>query len=138
MPTLPALDRSLLVRTAFSDDATWQKLADEAQRENQDGFRAYVEPINDPSFDGAGWETIKEAIPASPSGAAVLFVADGVALSSPDYPILVVDLVGGRAPFRSIPSELWGIDNNLNIANMDWQDFADRVDEDGVFRGLGE
>jgi uncharacterized protein DUF6924 len=25
--------------------------------------------------------------------------------------------------------ELWGIDNNLNIANMDWAEFADAVDE---------
>jgi hypothetical protein len=28
--------------------------------------------------------------------------------------------------------------NNLNIANMDWQEFAAAVDEDGVFRGLDD
>jgi hypothetical protein len=138
MPTLPALDRSLLVRTDFSDDLAWELLADEAQRENQDGFRAYVEPISDPSFDGAGWDVVKAAIPGNDNGAAVLFVADAVALASPDRPILVVDLVSSRTPFRSLPSELWGIDNNLNIANMDWEEFADRVGNDGVFRGLDQ
>jgi hypothetical protein len=29
-----------------------------------------------------------------------------------------------KVGFRCIPPELWGIDNNLNIANMDWDDFA--------------
>jgi hypothetical protein len=33
------------------------------------------------------------------------------------------------------PSELWAVENNLKIANMDWQEFAAAVDEDGVFRG---
>jgi hypothetical protein len=34
------------------------------------------------------------------------------------------------------PPELWGVENNLNIANMDWEDFAGRVDESGVSRGF--
>ncbi len=99
MPTLPKLDRSLLVRTDFSDDAAWELLANEAQRENHDGFRAYVEPVNDPSFDGASWEAVKAAIPTNDNGAAVLFVADAIALASPDHPILVVDLMASRMPF---------------------------------------
>ena len=56
--------------------------------------------------------------------------------SSPDHPILVVDMsdtflsvaefpeIAGRTPFRCIPTELWSVDNNLNIANMGWEDFA--------------
>jgi hypothetical protein len=138
MPALPMLDCTLLVRTDFSDDLAWELLADEAQRENQDGFRAYVEPINDPSFDGAGWEAVKAAVPTNDNGAAVLFIADAVALASPDRAILVVDLIASRTPFRSLPSELWAIDNNLNITNMDWEEFADRVDDNGVFRGLDQ
>lgn len=39
-------------------------------------------------------------------------------------------------PFRSIPAELWGIENKLNIANMGWEDFAGAVDTSGVFRGF--
>jgi hypothetical protein len=138
MPTLPMLDGSLLVRTDFSNDAEWQQLTDDVQRENEDGFRAYVEPVNDPAFDGASWEAVKAAVPANENGAAVLFIADVRTMSSPDRPIVVVDLVddGGKTPFRSIPSELWSIDNNLNIANMDWEEFAGAADEDGVFRGF--
>lgn len=33
--------------------------------------------------------------------------------------------------------ELWSVDN-LNIANMDWEKFADQTDAAGVFRGLSE
>lgn len=59
-------------------------------------------------------------------------------MTNPDHPILFVDLTGGngRLPFRCIPAELWGIDNNLNIANMDWEGFASAADRDGVFRGF--
>lgn len=139
MPTLPRSygSGSLLVRTDFTSDTAWQQVSDEAQRENEDGFQAGLDAINDPEFDHASWESVKAACPDDP-GAAVLFIADSTTLTSPDHPILVVDLLENRAPFRCIPSELWGVENNLNIANMDWEDFANADDEDGVFRGFGE
>lgn len=40
-----------------------------------------------------------------------------------------------RRPGRP-PRELWSVDNNLNIANMDWEEFADNTDGDGIFRGF--
>jgi hypothetical protein len=150
VPILPQRNCSLLVRTDFTSDDSWQQVADEATRQNEDGFRAYAEPVSDPAFAAAGWETVKAAVPANSHGASVLFIADSLALSSTDHPILVVDLtdtflsvaefpeIAGRTPFRCIPSELWSVDNNLNIANMDWEDFAGAADEDGVFRGFGQ
>lgn len=121
-----------------------------ATRENEDGFRAYAEPVSDPAFDDASWEAVKAAVPANSHGASVLFIADSVSLGSPDHPVLVVDLsdtflpvaefpeVAGRTPFRCIPSELWSVDNNLNIANMNWEDFVAAAGDDGVFRGFGQ
>jgi hypothetical protein len=35
-----------------------------------------------------------------------------------------------------LPSQIQAIENNLSIANMDFEDFADSVDADGVFRGF--
>jgi hypothetical protein len=140
MPTLPRTDSSLLVRTDFASDDAWQHLSDEAQRENEDGFRAYIETVSDPAFDAARWEAIRAAVPVTDNGASVLFIADDVTLGSPEHPILVVSIGGrsGEPPFRTLPSELWAIENNLNIANMDWQEFAGAVDEDGVFRGFDD
>ena len=149
MPILPERSCSLLVRTDFTSDEAWQQVADKATRENEDGFRAYAEPVSDPAFDSASWKTVKAAVPASSDGASVLFIADSISLSSPDHRILVVDLsdtflsvaefpeIAGRTPFRCVLSELWSVDNNLNIANMDWEEFAEAAGEDGVFRGFG-
>ena len=66
-----------------------------------------------------------------------IFVVDRLAISSPGFPVLVLDLFemsGGE--FRTIPSKIQGIENNLLIANMDFEEFADAVDERGVFRGF--
>lgn len=137
MPELPRLNCSVLVRTDFTSDDAWREVCDQALRETEAGFRAYLEPVSDPAFDGVTWEAVKAAVPANDHSASVLFIADSSALTSPDHPVLVVDLLDdGRRPFRCIPPELWGVDNNLNLANMDWADFADAVDESGVFRGF--
>ena len=137
MPELPRLNCSLLVRTDFTSDDAWREVRDQALRENKEGFRAYLEPVSDPAFDGVTCEAVTAAVPANDHGASVLFIADSTALTSPDHPVPVLDLLDdGRRPFRCIPPELWGVENNLNIANMDWVDFADAVDEGGVFRGF--
>lgn len=135
---LPRLNSSLLVRTDFTSEDAWQEVSDEAQRENEDGFRAYLEPVSDPAFDSFTWEAVKAAVPANDRGVLVLFIADAITLTLSDHPVLVVDLPddNGKPPFRSIPSELWSVENNLNIANMDWEEFASAVDESGVYRGF--
>jgi hypothetical protein len=139
---VPELSGSELVRTDFTDSTAWEQASSEAQQENADGFRAYIEPVSDPAFDGLSWEAVKAAVPADDDEGAVLFIADAAALASPEHPILVVDLLQDRPPFRCIGSQLWGVENNLSIANMDWEEFAeefaDAVDDDGVFRSFPE
>ena len=127
------------MRTDFTSDEAWDHLREEALRENEDGFRAYAEPVSDRAFEHATWAAVRAAVPAHKEGASVLFIVDATTLTSPDHPILVVDLLDkGLAPFWCVPSELWSVDNNLNLANLDWADFADEVDGDGVFRGFRE
>ena len=137
MLMLPRSHCSLLVRTDFTSDDAWQAVCDEALREYEDGFRAYLEPVSDPAFDGAPWEAVRAAVSPDDHGASVLFIADSTTLASLDHPVLAVELLDdGRRPFRCIPPEVWAVENNLNIANMAWEDFADAVDEDGVYRGV--
>jgi hypothetical protein len=150
MPTLPDFG-TLLVRTDFTDDDAWNLVRDEATREyGPDGFRAYVEPVSDPQWADATWEAVKAAAPVDDNGPSVLFIADSITFASPEHPIVVVDLddkilsvaefpeIAGRTPFRCIPSELWSVENNLNVSNMDWEEFAAEVGDDGVFRGFEE
>jgi hypothetical protein len=136
MPTLPKHNSSLLVRVDFSDDAAWAKLLDHVERENKHGFRPYVELIDDAEFSGAEWFAVKAAVPENDDGVALLFVADLVTLSTKDHPVLVIDLFSDSAPFRCETDSLWGVENNLNIGNMGWEEFAEHLGDDGVYRGL--
>jgi hypothetical protein len=52
-------------------------------------------------------------------------------------PLLVVDLYVERGrQFRAVAAQIAPIDNNLSIANMDFEEFAELVDDLGVFRGI--
>jgi hypothetical protein len=46
------------------------------------------------------------------------------------------DEFAAMRPFRCVPSQLWSVENNLNLANVDWHDFASHVDGAGVFQGF--
>jgi hypothetical protein len=138
MASLPSSDNSLLVRTDFEDDAAWLELRAEVEEPGSEGFAANVEAVSDPVWAGATWRRLRDAVMAEPPHAEVLFVADTAALGA-DYPIQVVDLSGdNRAPFRCLASQLWGVDANLNLADMDWEEFTDACDPEGVFRGFDE
>jgi hypothetical protein len=99
-------------------------------------FRAYVECVSDPAFDGFQPEQVIAAAALGPYRGYV-FVVDPTTLTHPEHPVLVVDLSSepGRT-FRVIPSEIWGVENNLSLANMDFEEFADAADSDGIFRGF--
>jgi hypothetical protein len=140
MSSLPLSNAALLVRTDFADDHAWEALCAEAEAMSDEGFRANLKPVSDPSFSTSTWEEVKAAVPHNNHGSVIVLVADTTTLTSPDHPVLVVDLMDFQGqhlePFRCIPSELWGVENNLNIANMDWDDFAGAADEHRIFRGF--
>jgi hypothetical protein len=136
-PKLPEYDYSLVIRTDFSDDAAWEQLCraiQEPQTEHQ--FRASVECINDKACSGLAPVMVASVLPPG-SQRPFVFLVDSQTISQPDYPVLVVDLLDepGRT-FRVAPAEAWGVENNLRLANMNFADFADSVDSDGVFRGF--
>ena len=127
-------DDTPVLRTDFADDSAWAALCS-SMREPTGDFRAYVTSVSDPAYADA---TVEKLVPlASAAGHRFLVIADRVTMNDPERPLLVVDLVTepGRT-FRVTPSALWGVENNLSIANMDFRDFADAVDADGVFRGF--
>lgn len=99
-------------------------------------FRANLAFVDDRRYDGLTIERLPQFVPES-SGPTFIFLVDRETLTRTDHPILVVDLFDQRGrSFRVIPSEMWSVENNLSLANMDWEDFAGNVDADGVFRGF--
>ena len=134
---IPSSENALLIRTDFSNQDAWNKVKTTVS-EPDDPFIFNMEVVDDHANSGATAEQLMQALPKDyPHG--FVAVADSVAISQPDYPVLVVDLVEERGrEFRAIAAQLASIDNNLSIANMGFEEFADSVDETGVFRGFPE
>jgi len=121
-----------LIRTDFSDDAAWEGLLKAANTPSPDGFLANLNVINERRFDGA--EQIEKFALATVD--AVLFVADQMTITHADRPILCIDAFAPDRLFRVVPSELWSVENNLSLANMDFEEFANAAGPDGIFRGF--
>ena len=134
MKPLPRSDMALVIRTDFSDDAAWHAVV-AAIRQPVEGFFAYVEFVDDPAFKDL---TVEQLVALGDDlSMSYAIVADTVTLSGAEHTLLVVSLLEepGRV-FRAIPSAIQSIENNLSITNMDFWEFADNVDADGVFRGF--
>ncbi|ONM48537.1 hypothetical protein B0T44_18590 [Nocardia donostiensis] len=135
---------SLFIRTYFADDAAWAETVDAALRpwDLGGGTLAYagITPIDDPCFEALTVEKLESLLPAPPPY--YLFLVDKQTIIDPEHPILVVDTSRGNADvmgfqtFRVVPSEMPAVENNLSLANLDFEDFSTSVDADGVFRGF--
>jgi hypothetical protein len=104
-------------------------------RDEGQEFFAYVEFIDNADFRDLTVEELIECVPDHYSHT-FLFVVDKTATRAPEFHILVADLDDERGrTFRAIPSQIQTIQNNLSICNTGFSEFADDVEEDGVFRG---
>ncbi|MGW0505071.1 DUF6924 domain-containing protein [Micromonospora sp. NPDC003241] len=142
-------DASLVIRTDFSRSQEWEEIQVAiAEPQTEEEFTAFVAFVDDRAFENITPPQLVEMVPAD-SDHVVAFLVDAETLTHPDRPILVVNLDDdvddveeqGEGPqrcatFRVVPSEMWSVQNNLTIANMDWEEFADNVDGDGIFRGF--
>ncbi|MFI7024180.1 DUF6924 domain-containing protein [Micromonospora sp. NPDC049900] len=146
-------DASLVIRTDFSRSQEWEEIQVAiTEPQTAEGFTAFVTFVDDRAYENITPLELVEMVPAD-SDHVVAFLVDAETLTHPDRPILVVNLDEddeededededqGEGPqrgatFRVVPSEMWSVQNNLTIANMDWEEFADNVDGDGIFRGF--
>ena len=149
MKELPPTADVLLLRTDFSDQGVWEAVcaavkalipSDDllASLLGHEGFRAEVECVSDPAYASVSPDQIVQ-LAAEAYSHGFIFLVDEETVTSPERPILVLSLdeEPGRT-FRAPPDQIQGIENNLSLANMDFFEFADNVDEDGVFRGFGD
>jgi hypothetical protein len=137
MEPFPDPENAPILRTDFSNQAAWEEIRAEIQKPvGKLQFRANVELIDDPEYAGLTSSQLLGLLPADYSHTFII-VADRTTISHPEHPLLVIDLFDKPArEFRAIPKKIQGIENNLSIANMDFEDFADAVHADGVFRGF--
>jgi hypothetical protein len=140
LPTAPDLGL-LLVRTDYSDDRAWRAAlaAATAVYDDSDDFErmgALLRPVESPALSNLTPEQLVAL--AREDYLSLIAVADAQTMR--DQTVMFVDfnvLIGqvGRT-FRSIPSEVEPIVANLSLANMDFAEFADKTDPDGIFRGF--
>lgn len=138
--TEPADMFTLLLRTDYSDDDAWRAALAAATEPHDvgdfDRMGASVYPVESPELDGL---TPRDLVELPRDGyLSCLAVAD--AQSMKDLTILLADLNPhneqvGRT-FRVVPEQIEPILVNLSIANMNFFEFADSADPDGVFRGF--
>jgi hypothetical protein len=139
LPKAPDLGL-LLVRTDYSDDAAWQAAfsAAIAVFDANDFGRvgALLQPVESPELE----HLTPQDLTCHPREDYLGELAVADLRTMQDQTVLFVDLNEfnrqvGRT-FRSVPREVEPIVANLSISNMDFFEFADRADADGVFRGF--
>jgi len=129
----------LVVRTDFKNQKAWAQICEAIRapvRDGDDSFYANVEFANDIRYQDFSVQRLLAIVPYDYDHS-FLMIVDSTSVISPDFAVLVVSLRENRgSSFRAIPSQIQGIENNLSIANMDFHEFAESVDQDGVFRGF--
>jgi hypothetical protein len=131
---IPHTDNTPLVRTYFGDAPDWQTLLHAVQTPNADGFQAYVSIIDDPAFAECDSAQLSQSADAA-NRHALIIIADVQAIQEAEHPLFCIDTATGKS-IRVIAAELWGIENNLAIGNMDFGDFVTAAGADGIFRGF--
>jgi hypothetical protein len=133
---LPHTEDTPVLRTDFAAPDAWDAVRVAVEAPKEHGFRAYVTFVDDPAYRGLTPKQVVE-LEDEDFAHAIVVLADAAALASPEMPLLVVDLVDEPGQtLRVVAQELYSIENNLSIANMDFSEFADAAAPDGVFRGF--
>ncbi|MEU8669027.1 hypothetical protein OG333_15195 [Streptomyces anulatus] len=146
----------LVIRTDYTDDAAWREVI--AELERVAGGREWESPVH--LVDDLRWDgvTSDEALVAAARDEelSVVFLADGVTMRSPLRPLLALDLgadddqdldpvyyqelIDSPPPreVRVVPDAVHLVHGNLQLANVDFPEFAEEAaaDPDGVVRDL--
>jgi hypothetical protein len=138
MKTIPETENALVLRTDFSDQKAWEQIC--AIIRKPSGlfrFRAYVDFLADEQYSGISKAQVLKLLPQNYHHSFIMIV-DQITISHAEHPLLIVDLFdeGMGNEFRALPTQIHSIENNLSIANMDFEEFAGSVDGNGIFRGF--
>ncbi|MFE7069270.1 DUF6924 domain-containing protein [Streptomyces sp. NPDC057620] len=151
---------AVIIRTDFTDEAAWRETTAELERSSHyDGDPAdSYDVVDAPELDGAHTDAILAAISAHEElwdQLSVVFVADSTTMRADHHALLAVTTMTredfdddedyeatiefGRE-FRTVPSGAHSIHANLELANMDFEEFSSSAYEDseGVFRSFAE
>ena len=92
-----------------------------------------VECISDPTCDGLSPDDVCSLVPDT-DAYLFAFIVDARSVVEPHHLVGTADTT---LQFRVVPEQAWAVENNLRLANIDFDEFDSAVDPDGVFRGFG-
>ena len=134
----------LLLRTDYSEDATWAGLVHRL-REPQwmaDGTELWfrLEPMEASFLDGLKAEQVRDH-PELVSRSSRIYLADTMTMTHAEHPLLVISLSSDISKYpdetcRVVPGAVGEVDVNLDLANIDLSDLPGTTGDDGIFRGL--
>lgn len=132
---IPKTKNVPLLRTDFSNEKEWKNII-KLINQRYNGFKANIEIVEDKKFENFEIKDFLALVPIDYNNR-FIFLVDNQSLNNNDLTIVCLDLTSKPAKyFRVIPGELWSVENNLSIANMDFEEFYDNTDSKGVFRGF--
>lgn len=147
---------ALIIRTDFTDEAAWREMTAELDRSSDGDPAESYDVVDARELDGADTAAILAAISAHEElwdQLSVVFVADSTTMRADHHALLAVTtmtredfddeeyyeaMVEGGREFRTVPSGVHEIQVNLELANMDFDDFSSSAhkDSEGVFRSF--
>jgi len=119
---------TVIVRTDFAHPQGWDAALAAVQSRTPEGDVTTEAVVDHERWDGA---TVPDLVAVDPG--AIFLVLDERTLTSPGHPVLATN---GTEELRVVASEVGNVAANLEIANMDWFEFAQAADAEGVFRGF--
>ncbi|MFE6710643.1 DUF6924 domain-containing protein [Streptomyces sp. NPDC057695] len=134
---------ALVIRTDFSDDASWTAVVGELRRPwgPDSEFPARVQMVDAPAWSGATADEVLAAV-GEDEYLSVVFVADRHAMQSPTRALLALstvwedegdldpvyyqDLIESPEPreFRATPTAVHAVHANVSLGNMGFAEFA--------------
>jgi len=135
MAPLSKTENVVLLRTDFTNQEVWEMIC-AIVREPVGDFVACIDFVDDIEYAGFAPEDLPKVI-SEGYVHPILILLDNISIWDPEHSLVVVDLSTDFGhTFRAVPAQIQSIENNLSIANMDFYEFADAVDDDGIFRGF--
>ena len=125
----------LVVRTDFSDNGKWESIKATILTPIEPGYTAHVEFMEiKNSGDRNASEIARNISPFyQPS---FIFVADKKTFESGETTLLIASLsADSQAEFRLLPSLVAEVEANLSIANVSFEEFAETLDKNVIYRG---
>ncbi|WP_329139467.1 hypothetical protein OG552_33520 [Streptomyces sp. NBC_01476] len=134
---LPPSDGTPGIRVDYTDQAAWEALrADLRPIDDDDEPGSFLDLLDDPAYHGLTVERVIELTDGD-EGYGLFVLLDTEAMNAPGHPVLVVDIDEDEVRTLRVAADvLHEVEANLFLANMDFEEFADAADDDGVFRGF--